>query len=325
MKTKIKTFIFLLIGISSLLLFNSQKPEISREILWTTAWSPNGKFIAVGGNQGDLKLFDGKTFQLIKTFPVKDVIMSRLKWHPTRNLLAVVTQDRDVIARILNVDSDTWIDLQGLESSSRGVDWNRTGELLAVSEFEGEVSVFTPQGKRISRFMADPMSVTDLDWHPNKDVMVTVGSQIGIYRALGDTINNFKSRNKKVLLLCVEWHPSGDFFVSGDYGDFDSREVENVLLQFWNPDGIKIFEITSGEKEYRNIRWNPIGTKLASASEALRIWSAEGSLDAESQASDDLLWGVDWSPDGKFIVTSSRKGHIVLWDNKARKMRELEY
>ena len=197
MKTKISTSLFLLSGIFYLLFLGCQKPQITREILWTTAWSPNGQFIAVGGNQGDLKLFDGKTFQLIKTYPVKDVILSRLKWHPTRNLLAVVTQDRHIVARILNVESDTWIDLQGLEASSRGVDWNRTGELLAVSEFEGEVSVFTPQGKRISRFMADPMSVTDLDWHPDKDIMVTVGSQIGIYGAQGDTISNSNPGIKK--------------------------------------------------------------------------------------------------------------------------------
>ena len=253
------------------------------------------------------------------------MILSRLKWHPDSKLLVVVTQYHEVIARILNIETDEWIPLEDLEQSSRGVDWNRTGDLLAVSEFEGEVSVFTPEGKRVSRFIADPMSVTDLDWHPDKDIMVTVGSRIGMYTAQGDSIMAFKARDKKTLLLCTEWHPSGEFFVTGDCGEFDAEGVENVMLQFWDAAGQSIKDITSGTKEYRNIRWNPDATQLASASEALRIWSVDGNLISESQASEDLLWGVDWSPDGKYIITSSRQGNIVLWDNKVKKIRELEY
>jgi WD40 repeat protein len=42
----------------------------------------------------------------------------------------------------------------------------------------------------------------------------------------------------------------------------------------------------------------------ATASDALRIWDSDGNLIAEG-LSDDNLWGVDWSPDGKHIITSS--------------------
>lgn len=322
---QLKNRLSIFFTLALILLLSCQKKALVREILWTTAWSPDGQYIAVGGNQGDLKLFDGETFELIKTYPVEGVILSRLKWHPELPLLAVVTQDAEVVARILNIETETWIALEGLETSSRGVDWNPTGSLLAVSEFEGEVSVFTPEGKAVSRFMADPKSVTDLDWHPDKNIMVTVGSQIGVFNVNGDTINTFKSSDKEVLLLCVEWHDSGAFFVTGDYGNMDAVGIENVRLQFWNPNGKIRKDITNGKFEYRNIRWNPSATKLASASEALRIWSPEGNLLAESAVSEDLLWGVDWSPNGQYIVTASSQGNIVLWDSSANKIRELQY
>ncbi|MFT6809664.1 MAG: WD40 repeat protein [Saprospiraceae bacterium] len=140
-----------------------------------------------------------------------------------------------------------------------------------------------------------------------------------------DFFNVYSPRGVIQQTLCTEWHPSGEFFVTGDYGEFDAEGVENVKLQFRNADGKKIHEIASGTKEYRNIRWSPDATQLASASEALRIWSPEGYLISESEPSDDLLWGVDWSPDGKLIITSSRQGNIVLWDNKANKIQEMEY
>ena len=58
-------FIFLL-----LILFNqtfAQKTTV-REILWTTDWSPDGKFIAIGGNVDTLKIYSekqSKTIQII--------------------------------------------------------------------------------------------------------------------------------------------------------------------------------------------------------------------------------------------------------------------
>jgi WD40 repeat protein len=74
--------------------------------------------------------------------------------------------------------------------------------------------------------------------------------------------------------------------------------------------------------EYRNVSWTADGTKLATASDALRIWSAEGELLAEG-LSDDHLWGVDWSPDGQWIVTSSLHGYITIWDQQARRIKNL--
>ena len=151
------------------------------ETLWTVAWSPNDEYIAIGGSQGDLKLFDGKTFELLRSYPVKDVILSRLKWHPHQNKLAIITQSTSYKAKILDLDKNKWIELEGLESSLRGLDWNHNGELLAVSEFEGEISIFDSTGKRLSRFLADPKTVAGIDWHPTKNILTAVGSRIGIF------------------------------------------------------------------------------------------------------------------------------------------------
>ena len=59
-----------------------------KEILWTTDWSPNGKFIAIGGNIDSLNIYNSD-LKLHKTFPVKNTI-TRVKWHPSKNIIAVV-------------------------------------------------------------------------------------------------------------------------------------------------------------------------------------------------------------------------------------------
>lgn len=291
--------------------------------LWTVAWSPDDKIVAIGSSQGELKLFDGASFELIHSYSTGGVILSRLKWHPNQNKLAVITQSATFKAKILDLDKDEWIELEGLENSIRGLDWNYNGELLAVSGFDGGIYIFDIQGKRISSFKADNKSSTGLDWHPNKNILASVGSTIGMFDYRGDTIKIFEPREEEVFLLCVEWHNSGEFFATGDYGLLEN--ADNKLIQFWNASGEKINEFGSSTVEYRNIRWSPDGNFLASANDALRIWDTKGNLVHESQSSEDYLWGIDWNSDGSKIITTSSMGMISLWDAKANLIRKIEF
>ncbi len=318
---RFKENIYCLIFIMLPLLDAFSQQQNYNNTLWTVAWSPDGKYIATGGNIDALLLFDGKTFELIKTYPIKDVQLSRLKWHPSENILAVITQSNTFKAKLLHLDTEVWTEFEGLEGSFRALDWNYTGDLLAISEREDWMNVFTVEGKRVSRFKTDEKASAGIDWHPSKNIMVAVGSQIGIYNHIGDTLETFQPREKEAFLLCVEWHKSGEFFAVGDYGDLE--KAENKMIQFWNKKGEKLHEIKGSKGEYRNIRWNPDGTQLATASDALRIWSKEGKLMAESPSSDDYLWGIDWSPDGKYIITSSTKGRIIIWNGNTELIAEL--
>ena len=124
------------------------------------------------------------------------------------------------------------------------------------------------------------------------------------------------------MMLCVKWHKTGDFFVLGDYGDTDYNY--KPLLQFWNSDGTLIKDIDVSRSEYRSLSWTSAGDRLASASDGLGIWTKDGDLIAEG-TSEDNLWGVDWSRDGKFIVTSSQNGSIKVWDHEANFIKDLSY
>ena len=318
MKPMCRTFICLIV--TALSLQTSAQPA---KTMWTAAWSPDNQYIAVGGDQDKLLILDAQSYQVIKSYPIPDVAISRVKWHPNLPLLAVVTQSDSFKAKILDVKTDQWTDLEGLSNSLRGMDWNYSGEYLAISEFDGEISIFDTNGKKISRFLADPKSVLGLDWHPTENKLVAVGSQIGMYDVSGDTLIQFLPDEKQLVMLCVQWHKSGEFFAVGDYGSAESAENKRVL--FWNHEGELMKELEGSLAEYRNIRWNPKGDKLATASDALRLWSADGKLLNETKSSDDYLWGIDWSPDGTKIITSSLQGIISIWDESGQLLTTVDY
>lgn len=77
-----------------------QEPEF-KQTLWTAMWSPDGKLIATGGSAGQLKILDAVSLEVIKSYSVGNVILSRVKWHPTQNKLAVITQSDTFKAKIL--------------------------------------------------------------------------------------------------------------------------------------------------------------------------------------------------------------------------------
>ena len=290
-----------------------------KEILWTTDWSRNGKFIAIGGNIDSLNIYNSD-LKLHKTFPVKNTI-TRVKWHPSKNIIAVVTQVSSEKSFIINLDSNEKIELNEISpDGARGIDWNYTGDYLAIADNEGQILIYNIKGKLIRKFVNEnTKSITAIDWHPKKNIITTVTDKIRFFDIEGNLLKSIKHRQEEVMLLSIAWHKSGNFFVTGDYGD----EKDKSLLQYWSEKGelLKTIDISKGE--YRNLAWNSKGDRLASASDALRIWDTKGNLISEGK-SKDYLWGVSWNEKGSRIITSSMEQRIILWNKKAKRIKTLE-
>jgi WD40 repeat protein len=298
----------------------AQNQDINKS-LWTANWSNDGKYIAVGGLDKKVRIFSGKSFDLIKVFE-NNTQIQRMSWHPFSNLLAIAAVDDG--SKLIDVEKDSIIQFKGEKGyGSRAIAWNYTGDLLANADYEGEITVWTKYGELVRTIKKDnTISNVAIDWHPNKNEFIVLSELVRIYDSKGNLMNKFKHRKEDVLLLCVKWHKSGEFFVLGDYGDHDKNY--KPFLQYWKSNGTLIRELNVSKSEYRNISWAKDADRFATASDALRIWGKDGKLIAEG-ASEDKLMGVDWSPDGKFIITSSQYGHIKVWDNKANLIQELSY
>ncbi len=297
----------------------AQNPA-TKEIIWTTDWSPDGKYIALGGNIDSLKIYFGKNYKPYKSFPVKNTI-TRVKWHPTKNIIAVATQLSEGKSCMMNLDTDEQIELSGISpDGARGIDWNYSGEYLAVADNDGQILIFNIKGALVKTIKNEnKLSITAVDWHPTKNILITVGDKIRIFDVEGKLLHSIKHRQEEVLLLCVAWHNSGKFFVTGDYGD----TLNKSLLQYWDENGNLLKSIDISKGEYRNVSWNSKGNRLATASDALRIWDEKGNLVSEGK-SKNYLWGVSWNKKGNRMITSDMEQHITLWDDKAKVVLNIE-
>lgn len=88
---------------------------------WTVDWSPDGKYIAIGGETKGLKIYDSK-LGLLKLYPFNNNI-TRVKWHPDKHILSIATQleSNSSNGKLYCLEQEKWINLQGLENGARGI------------------------------------------------------------------------------------------------------------------------------------------------------------------------------------------------------------
>ncbi|MBK9257417.1 MAG: hypothetical protein IPM42_18275 [Saprospiraceae bacterium] len=165
-RNKILVFLLFVLGLCHRTIAQDSK---TKEVLWTTDWSPDGKFIGVGGNLDTLKIYDAGNLKLYKSIPIEKKV-TRIKWHPTKNIIAVATQTSKDKPSLINLDTDKRIELDGIsQDGARGIDWNFSGEYLAVADNDGQISIYDINGSLIRQFNHEnTKSITSIAWHPKK-------------------------------------------------------------------------------------------------------------------------------------------------------------
>lgn len=299
--------------------------EKERWFFWSVDWHPNKDKIVVGGsNDTFFKLISSTDYKELKSYSYKGTI-TKTKWHPFKNKLAVSVQDGKSKSIIINLDKKENIELDSITNDgARAIGWNHAGNLLAIGDYEGFLTIFDEKGNVLKRKNTNQKGIIGLDWHPYENLIVAVGEKITFYNYELDSLNNIDDRSEEidVLMLCVAWHPNGKFFVTGDYGDFQHNYPP--LLQYWTYEGKRIKTIEESKAEYRNIMWSSDGDLLATASEKIRLWNKNGDLVAE-ETTKNLLQGIDWSEDATKLVTTDDKRKIIFWDRNLNRLKELQY
>ncbi|MEO5599764.1 MAG: hypothetical protein ABIR06_02435 [Cyclobacteriaceae bacterium] len=308
-------FLFQSAGINREQVFERRPIETNHAatpILWTIDFSADGKFYAIGGDDGFLRLYTPQKHKLINSYKLPGAVQC-LDWSSDSKILAIAIDDRPV--QLLTIATLKFQEIKGV-TGSRTLAWNYNSELLAIGDYSGTLQIINREGELIKSIKkGSNKTYLSLDWHPKRNIILTGSDKIRLFDTSGNILKTIKHRSEETPILTVRWHPGGHFFATGDYGETENN-IES-LLQFWNEDGTLIKSLLGSQAEYRNIRWNKSGELLATASDELRIWSKDGKV-IYSGKSDNLLWGIDWNSTNNSIITTSQKGNINLWSSEAK-------
>lgn len=329
MKLNSRIIFFIVFAVSIVGLYCKLKPkDVTAKpnlgsILWCSSWSHDDQYIAVGGDDGRLIVYETENYQPYKTYSWDSATITNVQWHPEQNVLAMTGYSyksilEDSIDRIINIENEniTKLDRYG----SRGLDWNSNGTSLALADLEGDVHIYSSEGIHVRSFPSgNPRSLTGVSWHPSDTLLAVIGDDIRLMSARGRLIQQINHSSISKLLLSVDWHPSGSYFATADYGHDDLP----TYVKFWTMDGYLLKTIPGSLSEIRNIQWNKAGDYLAAASEALRLIDTLGLIQQTFPYGENLLWGLDWNRDQTKLVVSGFNDLIQVVDKDGNRIRTI--
>ena len=286
-------------------------------IIWTVDWSADGR-LAIGGNQGSLRVYRQEPSGRPGTWPVSGTITA-VAWHPTRDLLAVTVQGSGSPSFLVKAGQQSTFPLDSVSpDGARGIGWNAAGDRLAVSDNDGFLLLYDASGALQSRRRVDPKGTTALAWHPDGRRIDVVGSAWHTYFPAADSLVSRPFRAESTLVLTADWNPTGELLALGDYGDRDSAIPPE--LQFRTPRDSLELRYAGGSAEYRSVRWDSEGALLAAGADGVYLWDVEGTLVAHVLR-DHYIWGISWHPDGSRLMATSGEGQAFLLDRNLNILR----
>lgn len=278
--------------------------------IFCVAFSPDGKLLAAGDSNGEIRLWQVADGQPILTLRGHTDWVWSVAWSPDGQTLASGSEDQTV--RLWDVDTGKPLQtLLGHISQVWSVKFSPDGKTLASSSADKTVrlwEVCTAQPFRTLQGHTD--QIWSVAWSPDGQTLATASHDRTVRLwdvSVGQTVQILQGHTHSV--LSVAWSPDGQTLATS------------------GADGtVKLWDVSTGEillswqghtKWVWSVAWSPDGNVIASASEdqTLRLWdkSTSQALRILSDHTDGL-WSVAWSPDSTIIATGSEDQTIRVWD-----------
>ncbi len=281
--------------------------------VFSVAWSPDGRWLAGGGEDGIVRIWDAHSFEEVRHLRWGSGHMLHIAFAPTGALLGAVGEGNQICLW----DTSDWhqVTIPGLRATyARGMCWIDGGTSLLVAGKDGSISRVDPdQARIVSTLQATDSTISCLALHPDGSELA-VGCHNGnvfILDAASLAVKGhmLQPRGKKV--FSVGYSPDGSLLLAG---------LEGARVTLWSTDTYQFQAIlTEGsieaEDDYftRGIAFAPDGRYAAIASvggHTSGLWSTSHWTQVASFPS---LWSACFSPDGASLVGGG-VGEMVIWD-----------
>lgn len=295
----------------------NHQPSASHSTAWTAGWSHDDRYAAVGNDKGALTIYETGTWKKIKQWQFPNTTITRVEWNPLHSVLAVASFTPGIstgeVVQLYDVAEDKVLRMRADSVMGRALTWSPDGSTVAFVGSRGRISLFGKDGRfRKSLSFSNPRSLMEIDWHPTRNLMLAVEEEMYLIDIDRDSLLatwDDGSQNKGI--LTAQWHPSGKFFVTGDYGH-ENEGAEPSYLRFFDSSGTLLHQSRESRYEYRNVRWRRDGKYLAASGDVLLVFDEKGTLVSKTRFGPDNLWGVGWNSEGNRIISSDQVGNVQV-------------
>ena len=296
-----------------------EKPGVPGATVWTAGWSHDDRYVAVGNDKGLLTIYETAGWKKMKEWKFTNTTVTRVEWSPLYPVLAVASFTPGTIAvevvQLYNMAENRVLRMRADSVQGRALSWTADGSTIAFVGSRGRIGLYSKDGVfQKSLSYTNRRSLMEIDWHPARNLLLAVEEEIYLIDADRDTLlATYDDGSKNKGILTAQWHPSGSFFVTGDYGH-EKEGGEPSYLRFFDNNGMLTQQTRDSRSEYRNIRWSRDGRYLAAAGDVLLVYDEKGKRVTKVRFSGDNLWGIGWNSKGDRIISSDQNGNVRVTD-----------
>jgi len=298
------------------------------------AFSPDGRFLATGGDGGIVRVWDSTTLRQAARVAVRTEYVYAIAFDPSGNTLATASI-HDSHARLWDAASGQL--LVQLTRPAHAIAYNPGGGTLATA---GDVISLwdIATGRHLADLTHDvprpgPYSseslVSAIAYSPDGS---TLAAGIGLEAILVWDLTTGRPIHRQRLprrVTTIAYSPDGKTLVTGCKGGivlaWDARSGRQVARLTGHTENKRItasgeeWTAWSGQNDVRGAAYSPDGSVLATAGDmdGVRLWdTGQWLLTAEIPYEPDIcsMTALAYHPDGAAIATASLDGTVCLWD-----------
>lgn len=227
-------------------------------------------------------------------------------------------------------DAATYAPLHTLIGHTReimGVDWSRDGTHIATGSWDQTARIWDAQSGALIRTLAGHTDwVLDVAWSPDGARLATASAD-GYVRVWDARTGNLLLRMFAAdftFVNSVMWSRDGLWLLTAE---------QDGIVRIWDAQsGAQLVSWTAHADNIAEAAWSPDGTRVATAGwdETVRMWDVSAALDVTQAAyvqqvqqpvaplytitsHVNAVTSVAWSPDGVYILTTSRDRTSQVW------------
>jgi WD40 repeat protein/serine/threonine protein kinase len=286
-------------------------------LIWCLAVSRDGRWLAVGGKDGWVRLRDVKSGREARSFQAHSCAVRALTFSPDSRRLASGSTDENTV-KVWSVP---------------------TGELLASRPNGGGTMAvaFSPDGGTLVSAGDPCLKVWDAaTWHKlpappgcEEQVLGLAFSPDGRRLAAGmsdGTVKVWETATWRALhtlaphvgpVRCVAFSPDGTRLASSAGYAFTSGD--ECEIKIWDAASGQLIHTLGGHQEgVFSLAFSPDGKRLATTGgedATIKVWDAANGLEALTlRGHKDTPWGVAFSPDSRVLYSAGTDQTLRIWD-----------
>ncbi|MDZ4871397.1 MAG: Tol-Pal system protein TolB [Chroococcidiopsis cubana SAG 39.79] len=276
----------------------------------SVAFSPDGKLLAMGDTNGEIRLYQVADGQPILTCKAHTNWVTSLAFSPDGSTLASGSSDYKV--KLWEIATGQCLHtLQEHENEVWSVVWSPDGGILASGSDDSSIRLWSVRnGNCLKIFQGHTNHVVSVVFSPDGQMLASgsADNTIKLWNInTGQCFKVFKGHSNPI--RSITFSPGGQTLASGS---------EDHTVKLWDLGSGKCCKTFQGHfNGVWSIAFSPQGNLLASGShdQTVKLWDvSSGECCKTLQGHSNWVFSVAFSPQDDFLVSGSRDQTVRLWN-----------